>query len=118
MPFRRHRRTSWVALIAIAVQLVLCFGHVHAYRHPHPATLNSLSTANADQGAGQPEELDGSCALCWLTRAAGTLVLPEFVSAPVRMALWQPPAPTPGMPRPCSNHNFAFRARAPPMANR
>jgi hypothetical protein len=118
MPFRRHRRLTWVALIAFAAQLVLSFGHVHAYRHPHPTNVNNLSAAIDDQGAPrQPEDLDGSCALCWLTRATGTLVLPEIVSLPVRMALWEPPAPTPGLPIRLTDRSYAFQARAPPLAN-
>lgn len=78
MPFRRHRKLTWVALIALAAQLVLSFGHVHAYRHPH-LNINNRSAAIECPGAHrQPDDLDGSCALCWLTRAAGPLILPEF----------------------------------------
>src|SRR5262245_30267898 len=116
MPFRRHRKLTWVALIAFAAQLVLCFGHVHAYRHP--TNVNALSAAIEDQGLpGQPEDLDKSCALCWLTRAAGTLVLAEFVLLPVRVALWQPPAPASGLPIPRADCSYAFQARAPPLAD-
>src|SRR5262245_48795251 len=117
MPFRRHRKLAWVALIAIAAQLVLSFGHVHAYRHPHPAKFN-LSAAIGDHGApGQPEDSNHSCALCWLVRAAGMLVLPELASQLVRMALWVLLPPTPGLPIPRSDRSYAFQARAPPLAN-
>jgi len=117
MRFWPHRGFAWVALIAFAAQLVLSFGHVHAYRHPQPANL-SLSATAGDHGApGQPEDSNRSCALCWLARAAGVLVLPELAPQPVGITLWEPPLPTPGLPTPCSDRSFAFQARAPPPAN-
>src|SRR5262245_61372004 len=104
MPFRRHRKLTWVALFALAAQIVLSFGHVHAYRHDHPTNVNTLSAAIDDQGApGRSENLDGSCALCWLTRAAGALVLPEFVSLPIPVAVWEPLPPPQGLPIPRSD---------------
>jgi hypothetical protein len=116
-PTCRSGELTWVALIVFTAQLVLSFGHVHAYGHPHPTNVN-LSAAIDDQGApGQPEHLNGSCALCWLTRATGTLVMPELISLPVRMAIWEPPAPAPGLPVPHSARPSAFQARAPPGAN-
>jgi hypothetical protein len=117
MPFRRHRKLTWVALIALAAQIVLSFGHVHAYRHLRPANITNLSAAIDDQGApGQPGDLGGSCALCWLTRATGTLVLPELASLPIRAAVWEPPLPTQCLPVSCSSRSYAFQARAPPLA--
>jgi len=117
MPFWRHRRLAWVALIAFAAQLVLSFGHVHTYRHPLPANFGLSAAAGDHEAPGQPEDSNRSCALCWLAHAAGVLVLPEPARQPVRVTLWEPRLPTPGLPIPCSDRSFAFQARAPPPAN-
>ena len=115
MPFRRHRKITWVALLAIAAQLILSFGHVHGYRHSHPANANNLSAAIDDQSApGQPEDLNASCALCWLTRVAGALVLPELVSLPVRAILSESHPPARNLLLAYPDCLCVFQARGPP----
>jgi hypothetical protein len=118
MPFRRQRKITWVALIAMAIQLVVSFGHVHGDRLPHPADANNLSAAVDEQGApAQSQDLNGSCALCWLMQVAGTLVLPELTSLPVRATHWEGPPPTPALPLPLPDRLYIFQARGPPPAS-
>jgi hypothetical protein len=115
MPLRRHRKITWVALLAIAAQLILSFGHVHGYRHPHLANASNLSAAIDDQGAPEhPEDLNGTCALCWLTRVAGALVLPELVSLPVRASLSKSHPPARDLLLAYPDCLCVFQARGPP----
>jgi hypothetical protein len=83
MPFRRQRKITWVALIAMAIQLVVSFGHVHGYRLPHSAEANNLSAAVDGQGAcaiARPRR--NLCSVlvdagCWHARLAGTHFAPS-----------------------------------------
>jgi hypothetical protein len=117
-PFRGHRRFTWVALIALVAQLILSFGHVHAYRHTVDACSNLLSSASDDHSAsGDSEDGTASCALCWLARTAGMLVLSELVSHPILITLSDLPPLTPSLAIPVSARSCVFAARAPPAAN-
>ena len=83
--FRSNRGVvAWVALFALACQLVLSFGHVHASKF----NSGSLAFAAAETGVGSagdqpsspqktPTGLAGDfCAICASINLAGTLILP------------------------------------------
>ena len=76
---RRRTDLGYLALVALATQLVLSFGHTHAPRTPDAnlaLACRTFFTPAADQNC-PPLNKHDDCALCWTVAAAGTLVLPE-----------------------------------------
>ena len=117
---RSHLRLgSCVALFALAVQLVLTFGHMHLgglSRHLSTTTEVSVGTA-APAGNDQPNPADDYCALCALTHLAGTLLLASPAALPLPLASAQSRCSEavlcfvlPG------RRSASFAARAPPLA--
>jgi len=115
---------SWLALFALAFQLVVSFGHVHLDRVAL-AQSSTVSGAHvvADANAAVPGHrnkshglADDYCAICALIHLAGTVV----TAAPPDL----PPPPRFGgaCSQPCAEFALAasphalFAARAPPIA--
>jgi hypothetical protein len=116
--FRWNRRwTTWAALSALALQLVLSFGHVH---------LDDLALGKATAGAAQKASESGTpagtvpdrdegCAICAIIGLAGTPLVPD---APALLfAGAQNAASLPDLVAVLvSAHTRAqFQARAPPL---
>jgi hypothetical protein len=113
-----------LALFALAVQLVLSFGHVHIYGVT-PASANSAPSALADgSGSALPgindpfHKSNGSadidcpiCALIQLTATAAPSVAPTL-PLPPKLSLFRLQALA-QLALAASPH-FSFRARAPP----
>lgn len=122
-----RRRGGWLALAALALQLVLSFGHIHA---SEVMTLLGLTPGHggasaivfADRQHGAPGSQDpaddaaaeGACAICASMVLAGNLLLPEPVKLPLRSgapveAAWS------GERHVASAQPFRhFQSRAPP----
>jgi hypothetical protein len=84
---RQHiRSATWLALAALAVQVVVTFGHVHAERFLAPsASAPAVAAAGAydkAKGIGGPTQpyrargADSFCAVCASIDLLGALVLP------------------------------------------
>jgi hypothetical protein len=118
---RNLRRGAYLALAALALQIVLSFGHVHLdglIRPPHAlATSHSTVVAQSSQQApAQNTGDDDYCAIC----ASIFLVSTSFVSAPPQLPVpdafarvQQTFGATHGIVVPL---RVAFRSRAPPAA--
>jgi hypothetical protein len=117
---------SWLALFALAFQLVVSFGHVHLDRalpgsQPPSAssvaqTTTDANTASPRHGDKSPALADDYCALCALIHLAGTVVAstPPELPLPVMFdALLSQARVDFGAPAP---NSAAFAARAPPLA--
>jgi hypothetical protein len=79
--FHNRRFGNWLALAALALQLVVSFGHVHldGVHHTYPAQAVSGSGAQASQlPAPQPgnDADDGYCAICATIFQAASSFLP------------------------------------------
>jgi len=113
--FRGNERgTAWLALLALAVQLAVSFGHVHV-PDVH-AGLTAGIAAGASTPADDPQHPgpDG-CAVCAVIHLAGTLALPApVVLATPAFARVAWPASPAAATRP--THRDQFRARGPPQA--
>src|ERR1700730_9304066 len=79
----RVRLGSWLALLALAVQLAVCFGHVHLdgaafARAPalEQGQAAAVATTAPDPGSSEiPALADDCCVVCALIHLAGTLVM-------------------------------------------
>jgi Protein of unknown function (DUF2946) len=121
----RARLGSYLALLALAFQLALSFGHVHL-DHVAPASAGAMAIASTQPSteevnapsvpAGREDVADDVCPICALIHLAGALV-------PVEM----PPLPLPSIFGSVLHEAAArfdvtaapsarFRARAPPLA--
>ena len=92
----RLRWSSCIALFALALQLVLTFGHVHLDGlGGHSSTRMEASADTATPVDNEvPGDADDYCVLCALVYLAGTLV-PAVAAAlplPVVFGQWRPPS--------------------------
>jgi hypothetical protein len=115
----RLRLGSYIALLALAFQLVISFGHVHLHGIGAQASTAIEAT---DSTAPAPADRDGSdgadhyCAICAVMHLAGAVTLAEPPSIPLPLALgrWRPdPAVKFGW---IASPPTFFSARAPPIA--
>jgi len=123
--FRSNRCGVWLALFALACQLVLAFGHIHhgkagglpdAWAVAANASDNSASLTSPSHHKNPVGIADEFCAICASISLAGTLVVPTS------------PAVVPPIPsvkdlswsfaavEPVSFDHLLFNARAPPHA--
>jgi hypothetical protein len=115
----RLRLGSYIALLALAFQLVVSFGHVHLHGIGAQASTTIEAT---DSAAPAPADHDGSdgadhyCAICAVMHLAGAVALAEPPSIPLLLALgrWRPDAAA-KFGWIASPPTF-FSARAPPVA--
>jgi hypothetical protein len=115
--FRSNRRPwGWLALLALALQFGLSFGHVHGARGDHPAAVQTtMADAGDASNTGDSSDTDycATCAILALltgaqTASASVFVLPvALASAEITLA---PDAPRLGASR------TAFHSRAPPLS--
>ncbi|MGO9682867.1 MAG: DUF2946 domain-containing protein [Beijerinckiaceae bacterium] len=112
---------SWLALAALALQLVLSFGHVHldGVHHTYPAFAVSGWEAQASQPPAPHPGTDGDddyCAICATIFLAANSFLPPA-----------PQLPVPFVSRPIEHfarvavdfivpRRAQFQSRAPPLA--
>jgi hypothetical protein len=112
----RSRSSSFLALFALALQLVLTFGHVHLGAAGNAAANIEISADNtpSPDSKDTPDGADHYCAVCALIHLGGTLVLaePPALSVPGASVGWIPPT----APNPVTfvSTLAAFAARAPP----
>jgi hypothetical protein len=125
--FRSHSSLgSWLALFALAFQLVVSFGHVHLDRGaPVPGHASVVPGADASTGAGPaslpanheaPVHADDYCAVCALIHLAGTAMAAEPPALPLPAVFGRTRSEAAiefGLTAP---HHTLFAARAPPIA--
>jgi hypothetical protein len=121
----RSKWSSYLALFALALQLVLTFGHVHLDRAaPISGDRSTVVTADgANAAPGTPSDptdrhdrADDHCSICTLIHLAGALVLAEPPSLPLPDISVRVPSEPPlafDFPSP---PRALFAARAPPTA--
>lgn len=114
---------AWLALFALACQLVFSFGHVHIGKAglgvaaaTTDAAADDPSPAKDPAGKGVPGPAGDFCAICANISLAGALILPILVALLL-------PGPVTGVLRqlasaqaPASFPHGPFGARGPPLA--
>lgn len=113
---RRARGLSVGALLALALQLGLSFGHIH-----HDTAVTAVATAAASTDTPAPESDPGhddhrdTCAICLAATLAGSALTaaPPDLPAPPAFALWR--ASPRDVTETADPRRPAFRSRAPPL---
>ena len=85
----KRRWSSWLALAAIALQLVLSFGHFHLEKLASGSVIASMTASETPSSQQDPahrpaKEADDFCAICATVHLASSSFLPEapFLPAP------------------------------------
>ena len=112
-------KIAWLALFALACQLLLSFDHVHFGKNAGKIwTAASGAFASSDQSSspqGPPlSTTDDFCAICASINLAGTLIVPAvtWILTPVSVRAELPNIPADVEPR--SMAHLLFNARGPP----
>lgn len=115
-----HRRlTAWLALAALALELVISFGHVHLGRIHHgngTANIIAASVQAEQPPAQQPaDDDDGYCAICATIYLTASSFVPQAPQLPARFAS----RPVEHFDRVAfvfiAGRRTPFRSRAPPL---
>jgi hypothetical protein len=116
--FRQHRSSLWLAIFALAVQLTLSFGHIHAHAAKHGLTSPPGTSALTVKSPcpTQNGDDDAHCAICWSINIVGAAVVPPpiLIGPPLRVA--NPLAPPLSTATLRGRERIHSRARAPPFA--
>jgi hypothetical protein len=118
----RHKRYGIVlALIAVALQIVLAFGHVHLaglVQTSHVAIAQRVAKSQTlpQAPAQSPSDDDRYCAICASIFLASTALTPPPPQLPLP-ANFQSVEHSPyAIASLCERPRLAFRSRAPPVA--
>jgi hypothetical protein len=112
--FRQNRRLTWLALCALALQLVISFGHVHLHGVVHEETAHAAS-CNENAQSQCPADHDGDhCPICWAINHAGTALLPHAPSIDLPATLAKVFERELTVISYCGSETIKFQARAPP----
>jgi hypothetical protein len=89
--FRDHiRQGSWLALVAVAVNFALAFGHIHSSDGSEGADplVAAIAAVHSDQTQHRPadNQADYLCPICMAAAAMGTAVGPAPPALPVEFA--------------------------------
>ena len=89
--FRDHiRQGSWLALVAVAINFALAFGHVHASDGSERAgsLVASIAAVHGDRTQHPPadNQADYLCPICMAAAAMGTALAPTPPALPVEFA--------------------------------
>jgi hypothetical protein len=109
---------GWVALVAISLQLVLAFGHVHHDAYSHASEIAALTDGSNSSQPGNPAAPTDHdyCAICTVlsllsgAQGASAPALPVPATTPSVAVVVAPETVHAAELRP------AFRSRAPPLA--
>ena len=118
--YRSNRKFAGsLALFALALQMMLAFGHFHPRDFagvPGIATAQAQTAPSNSGGGNGSHSTDDYCLVCATTNLIGTLLLPDLVVLEVRVSTIDASYPH-VCTAICNNFNHAlFRARAPPLA--
>ena len=109
-----------LALFALAMQLLVSFGHAHAVAADQgivPLACRTFFPRGAEQRCPHPPEEDFGCAICWTTTQAGSLVLPTACKLIVPVSAGVPNSLGRGTEFPRIVRRAVFDARGPPSGH-
>jgi hypothetical protein len=116
---------TWLALMALALHLVMTFGHIHAEQFS-PASQAAASVVTADGHADDDADATAEryhtlrahhhCAICASISLLGTSTLPTGQAFALQHAIAGAHAPNPSDTAPPRALRSSSKARAPPSA--
>jgi hypothetical protein len=115
--FRRDRRFAWLALSALAMQLIVSFGHVHTHgAYAAAAYADGCSSTAQSQCPAHDDDDEQHCPICWAVSLAGAMVLPQpqVITGPIELA--RTFEHRPAVVSLHGSETVKFQARAPPPA--
>jgi hypothetical protein len=116
---------TWLALFALACQLVISFGHVHLVRAGGYPDVSTVAVTTGDNSASVPPSLphknpaglaDDFCAICASISLASTLVVPTSPAVVPPIPFVKDLSWSFAVAEPASFDHLFFSARAPPQA--
>jgi|SRR6185312_17337214 hypothetical protein len=116
---KRLRFGSWLALVALAIQLALSFGHIHA--EDFATTADNLTTIDADHAGGGSSDSNHhglghrDCDICATVTLLATLVIPSPPALAVLIADSVTSHIVVDTRRQITAISRPFQARAPPL---
>jgi hypothetical protein len=122
--FRENiRQGSWAALIALAINLALSFGHVHAIDGKSLGYAGALVAAVASPGGddhrpGQPDHdhADYLCPICLASTAIASALAPTPPVLPVQFVSGTIDHPIERAAAIVEPRRAAFQSRGPPLS--
>jgi hypothetical protein len=115
--FRAHiRHGRRLALLALAVQFVLAFGHFHVIAAPAAISVASSASVPAQPAPDPDSDSADGCAICAVMAMAGAqlVAVPPVLALPIRVALLEPLLTRAVVA--CDTVCGGFQARAPPLS--
>lgn len=122
--FRDHiRQGAWTALIALAINVALSFGHVHALdgegRGAHSGVLlTAVGSSEAGQNQGHPEDgqADYLCPICVAAAAMATALASTPPAVSVALIAATIDRPLDRALAVVTPQRAAFQSRGPPIS--
>jgi hypothetical protein len=114
------RHGSWLALLALAINLGLSFGHFHAADGKHTGTgsLIGAASSDADRTHGHPGDTQGDCLcpICTAISAMTNALTSEPPMLKVEFAGLSLDRPTESLLAFVERSTAAFQSRGPPLS--
>jgi hypothetical protein len=117
------RQGSWAALIALAINLALSFGHVHAIDGKslghHSGVLVAAITSPDDdhkQGQGDDDHADYLCPICMASAAIASAIAPTPPVVPVEFVIGTIDHAIESVVAVAELQRPAFQPRGPPIS--
>jgi hypothetical protein len=119
--FRDHiRQGSWLALVAVAINFALAFGHVHAFDGSERtgSLVAAIAAVHSDQTRHHPADGQGDylCPICMAAAAMGTALAPPPPALPVEFAEAAIDRATEHLVAVPHAPRAAFQSRGPPIS--
>ncbi len=112
----RAKRLSLLALFALAVQLALSFGHVHAGAFGPVSAKIALTNPYSPATDGDQDNGNDVCAICATIAMANTLVDSSPPVLPLPVQIHATPVIVAAVLDTTQPQRFSFQSRAPPRS--
>ena len=119
--FRKHiGRGSWLALVALAINFTLAFGHVHALdgRDSERPLIVALAMGDSSQSQNHPADhhADYLCPICMAVAIMGNALASTPPSLPIEFAEARIDRPIDQLVSALRPPRAAFQSRGPPLS--
>jgi hypothetical protein len=116
------RHGSWLALLALVINLGVSFGHVHATQGKHTGTgsTSTIAAVSSDSGRAQyhpgDDRDDHLCPICNAISAMANALASAPPVLPTEFVVVSLERPIESLPAFAGRPTAAFQSRAPPLS--